>query len=64
MAPKGPTRLPLRWEFKPDKAPTGLIIWTWIAYSQTGVMVMTSERAFDTLTECAEDAKRHGYQPP
>jgi hypothetical protein len=63
MAPKEPIQLPLRWEFTPEQHPrTGIVSWKWTAYSQSGKVEMQSKDAFDTLTECMNDAKQHGYQ--
>jgi hypothetical protein len=64
MAPKEPLHLPLRWEFSPIQHPrTGIVTWKWIAYSHSGEVEMQSEQAFDTLTECMNNAKQHGYEP-
>ena len=38
--------------------------WKWRAYTQTGKLAMESERAFETLTDCMEDAKAAGYDQP
>ncbi|HSU76342.1 MAG TPA: hypothetical protein VLI89_04695 [Burkholderiales bacterium] len=63
MAPKEPIQLPLRWEFTPQQHPrTGIVSWKWTAYSHSGKVEMRSKDAFDTLTECMNDAKQHGYQ--
>ena len=40
---------------------TGIINWKWRAYTQGGKVEKESERQFDTLTECMQDAKHHGY---
>ena len=64
MAPRDPTRLALRWEFKPSQSRSGWITWTWKAYSQAGRLQMESEKSFDTFTDCVDDAKLHGYQAP
>ena len=54
--------LPLRWEFAPEKAPAdGAVCWRWRAYTQTEQVAMESERPFDTLTQCMDDAKQRGY---
>jgi hypothetical protein len=64
MAPKEPIRLPLRWEFTPLQHPrTGIVSWKWRAHSQSGKVEMQCKDAFDTLTECMNDAKQHGYEP-
>ena len=63
MAPKDPMHLPLRWEFVPEQhARTGIVSWKWRAYTQAGKLEMESKRAFDTLTECMNDAKENGYE--
>ena len=38
--------------------------WKWRAYTQTGKLAMESERVFETLTDCMEDAKASGYGQP
>jgi len=62
VSPPDRIRLPLRWQFVPveDKRDRS-VHWEWRAFSQTGQLVMSSERDFETLTECMEDAKEHGY---
>jgi hypothetical protein len=63
MAPKEPIHLPLRWEFTPvQHARTGIVTWKWVAYSHSGKAEMQSKETFDTLTECMNDAKQHGYE--
>ena len=62
MAPAEKVPLPFRWQFAPARQPaTGAIVWTWRAYAQAGELVMQSERSFETLTECMQDAKAKGY---
>jgi hypothetical protein len=61
MAPTERITLPLRWEFTPVQRASGMIWWKWRAYSQSGQLSMQSEREFDTLTECMQDAREHGY---
>ena len=62
MASPEKFNLPLRWEFAPEKAAgDGAVCWRWRAYTQTGQLAMESERLFDTLTECMDDAKQRGY---
>ena len=62
MAPAEKISLPFRWQFVPGKEPaTGAIVWTWRAYAHAGELVMQSERAFETLTDCIQDAKANGY---
>jgi len=38
--------------------------WKWRAYTQTGKLAMESEREFETLTECMDDARAAGYGQP
>jgi len=65
MAPAEKIPLPFRWQFVPGKeARDGAIRWSWQAYSQTGILAMQSERSFETLTECIQDAKSKGYDKP
>ena len=62
MAPAERISLPFRWQFDPVRQEkSGAIVWCWRAYSQTGEMVMESERTFDTLTACISDARTRGY---
>ena len=37
------------------------IRWKWRAFTQTGKVALESMRTFDTLTECMDEAKEHGY---
>jgi hypothetical protein len=62
MAPADKARLPFRWSFIPQQnARDGSIRWTWRAYAQTGELAMESQGAFDTFTECMDDAKTRSY---
>ena len=62
MAPKEPLHILLRWEFLPvQQQRSGIISWKWRAHTQAGKLEKESEGLFDTLTECMEDAKLHGY---
>ena len=62
MAPTERFQLPLRWEFVPvEHALDRSIRWKWTAHTQTGRLAMESDRLFETLTECMEDAKVAGY---
>jgi hypothetical protein len=62
MAPTDRINLPLRWSFTPEQsARDGSIHWSWRAYTQAGKIAMQSSRSFDTLTECRNDAREHGY---
>lgn len=64
MVPSERLHLPLRWEFAPVQiARDRSVQWTWRAYSQSGILKMESERVFDTLTDCIEDARTRGYDP-
>ena len=55
----------MRWEFGPDVAGADRSVsWRWRAYTQTGRLFAESKQSFETLTECVEDAKHHGYHPP
>ena len=65
MVPHERSGMSLRWEFVPgiqgrDRA----VNWRWRAYTQTGKLFAESERSFEMLTDCVEDAKQHGYRPP
>ncbi|HEX5128224.1 MAG TPA: hypothetical protein VFV90_00680 [Usitatibacter sp.] len=62
MAPAEKIPLPFRWQFLPSKhAKTGTVVWSWRAYAQTGAVAMQSEKFFETLTECVQDAREKGY---
>jgi len=62
MAPTDKINLPLRWQFTPaQNRRDGSIRWAWQAYTQSGQLAMQSERSFETLTECMNDAREHGY---
>ena len=62
MAPTDGFQLPLRWQFVPvESALDRAIRWQWRAYTQTGRMAMESDSAFETLTECMDDARQAGY---
>jgi len=55
-------QLPLRWQFLPEQEhPDRSVRWRWKAYTQAGALAMQSERSFETLTECMEDARARGY---
>jgi hypothetical protein len=63
VAPTDGIRLPFRWQFIPvENALDGAIIWKWHAYTHTGELAMESETAFDTLSECKDNARREGYE--
>ena len=65
MAPTDGIRLPFRWQFIPVKsALDGAITWKWSAYTQTGALAMESATAFDTLSECQDNARLEGYEAP
>jgi hypothetical protein len=62
MAPTDRFQLPLRWQFVPVEHPADRSVrWKWSAYAQGGRLAMESERVFETLTECMEDARAAGY---
>ena len=62
MAPVDRFHLPFRWEFAPVRYPRdGSIRWKWRAYAQSGEVALSSERTFETLTECMNDARTQGY---
>ena len=62
MSPAEKIPLPFRWQFFPLKSERGGDIrWAWRAFAQNGEMTMQSKEAFDTLTECIQDAKTKGY---
>ena len=62
MAPKERVHLPFRWQFLPaENRSDRSIHWAWRAYSQDGTIAMKSEGAFDSLTDCMADARKHGY---
>ena len=62
MAPTERIRLPFRWQFVPvEDARDGSVRWAWKAYTQTGDVAFESDRAFETLTECMDDARVRGY---
>ena len=55
-------RLPFRWSFIPEQNPRdGSICWRWRAFTQTGEVAMESDGAFETFTDCMNDAKTRGY---
>jgi hypothetical protein len=62
MAPTENIRLPFRWQFIPlEDERDGSVCWSWKAFTQTGDLALQSERSFDTLTDCMQDARQHGY---
>ena len=62
MAPAEKPHLPFRWSFVPSQnVRDGSIRWVWRAYTQAGELAMESDGAFDSFTECMEDAKNKGY---
>ena len=55
-------RLPFRWSFIPEQNPRdGSIRWRWRAFTHTGEVAMESDGAFETFTDCMNDAKTRGY---
>jgi hypothetical protein len=61
VAPHDQTGFSLRWQFVPAYGKDRSVRWRWVAYTQSGHAFSASEADFETLTECMEDAKRHGY---
>jgi len=62
MAPFDRLHLPFRWEFAPVRhVPDGSIRWQWKAYTHSGTVAMQSDGTFETLTDCMNDARKHGY---
>jgi hypothetical protein len=62
VAPREPSTFSLRWQFAPTVSTRdGSIHWHWLAYTQAGRLFARSEKEFETLTECMEDAKQNGY---
>jgi len=65
MAPHERSGLSLHWEFVPEIARRDRAVhWRWKAFTQTGRLHAESSSSFETLTECIDDAKNHGYKPP
>jgi hypothetical protein len=62
LAPNTLTPLPFRWHFQPvEQERDRSVQWQWHVFCQAGKLIMSSDRTFETLTECIDDAKRHGY---
>lgn len=62
MAPTDRIRLPFRWQFVPVRDERdGAIRWLWRAYTHSGALALHCQESFETLTECLNDARRHGY---
>ena len=54
--------LPFRWSFIPEQNPRdGSIRWKWRAFTHAGEVAMESDGAFETFTDCMNDAKARGY---
>ena len=65
MAPAEKLRLPFRWQFLPlEEGSDRAIRWKWRAFTQGGNLVLESDGAFETLTECIADARTQGYGSP
>ena len=65
MVPHERSGVSLRWEFVPEAVgKVGAVHWRWRAFTQGGHLHAASVSSFETLSECIEDAKRHGYNPP
>lgn len=53
----------MRWEF--IHMPGRLTVWRWqVVNPQTGSIVKMSTRHFDTVDQCVQDARSHGYTGP
>jgi hypothetical protein len=62
VAPTDRFQLPLRWQFVPlESPPDRAIRWKWRAFTQTGRLAMESDSAFETLSQCMDDARAAGY---
>ena len=62
MAPYDKLHLPFRWEFSPVRhAADRSIRWQRNAYTQSGKLALQSDRTFETLTDCMDDARKEGY---
>jgi hypothetical protein len=62
MAPYDRLHLPFRWEFSPVRHEAdGSIRWQWKAYTQSGKVALQSDRTFEALTDCMDDARKEGY---
>jgi hypothetical protein len=62
VAPTDRFKLPLRWQFAPVEHPADRSVrWKWRAFTQAGRLAMESDQAFETLTQCMDDAKAAGY---
>jgi hypothetical protein len=64
VPPEKYLRVSYRWTFRSLDGPAGAIWWAWTAYELNGNEALRSKASFETLTECIEDAKEHGYVEP
>jgi len=65
VAPRDTQGFSLRWQFVPAIEGTDRAVrWRWSAYTQAGKLFTESDRSFDTLIECIEDAQKQGYRRP
>jgi hypothetical protein len=62
--PRVPDLYGLLWKFITRQDEYGMVWWRWQVYTGAGHFVASSERDFQTLTECEEDAMLNGYIPP
>ena len=62
MCPTDRIRLPFRWQFLPVRDERdGSIKWTWRAFTHAGKLALHADRQFDSLSDCLDDARAHGY---
>jgi hypothetical protein len=54
----------LLWKFIATEDRYGTVWWRWEVWSQGGHYVTSSERQYETLTECEINAKSNGYLEP
>jgi len=47
----------------PEETKDRAVHWRWQAFTQTGKLFASSSQSFEELTECMEDAKKHGFLP-
>jgi hypothetical protein len=64
MPPDRNLRLPLRFVFEAVEGRAGAICWRWQMLDSGGNVMLAAREDFDTLTDCIEDAKAHGYVEP
>jgi hypothetical protein len=65
MSNDADSSLPARWRFQPTKATTTPDLqWEWAKFDGENRVVLRAETPLQTLIECIEDAKKHGYVEP